>query len=145
MSDAPTSSPDDQAPAPEVKPVPLPAAPRRKERAVIKVLLVVLAIEGVAYGRMMLTHLQMSREIQKAEQEHHIITRDRVNQIFGREPDDTHTVKAPVGEERYDVYHFWGLLQQRYLYVHYGVQGLKAEPEVLEVTTIIPDEVLASR
>lgn len=112
-------------------------------RGVIGVLVLLLAIEGVAYGRMMITHWRLTSEIRKAERENHLIYRDRIEQIIGRLPDEKHMVKAPVGEEQYDVYYFWGLLQQRELCVHYGVPGMKGQAEAMEVTTIIPDEVLA--
>lgn len=113
-------------------------------RGLIGVLLVILVIELAAYGRVMLVHWQLTSELRKAEMQHHIITRDRVDSIFKRLPDEKHMVKAPVGEERYDIYYFSGLLKRRELCVHYGIQGMLEEPEVIEVTTIIPDEVLAN-
>lgn len=144
MNNIESSSP----PETSVSPAAPAAKPVRKDRLLVRgaigVLLVVLAVEAVAYGRMMVTHWRLSSELQKAERENYIITRERVDAIFGRPPDEQHMVKAAVGEERYDVYYVWGLLKRRELCVHYGVQGLKAEPEVLEVTTIIPDEVLAN-
>jgi hypothetical protein len=69
----------------------------------------------------------------------------RIDAIVGRQPDETHLVKAPVGEERYDVYRCGGLLKRRAIYVHYGVQGLQDEPEVVDVLLSAPDELLTSK
>ena len=114
-------------------------------RSLIGALLVLLAIEGVSWLRVMAARMTLVTELQKAEQSDHRITRERVDQLLGgRQPLESKTVKVTVGEERYDIYYYPGLLKRRELCVHYGVPGLKSEPEVIEVTTILPDEVLAN-
>jgi hypothetical protein len=130
--------------APQAKSKPV-SIERTVVRGVIGILLLLVAIEGFSYLRVMNTHRRLSAELQKADEEHHIITREIVNEIFNqRQPDASKTVKAPVGEERYDIYYFSSLLKRRELYIHYGIPGLKNEPEVIEITTIIPDELLAN-
>jgi hypothetical protein len=52
-------------------------------------------------------------------------------------------VKVPVGEERFDVYYFDGLLKRRELWVHYGIEGLNSAREVVETSIITPEEVLS--
>jgi hypothetical protein len=111
----------------------------------IGALLIVLVIEAVAYGRITSAHRQLLSELQAGERQSHLVTRERIDAVVGRQPDETIVVKAPVGEERYDVYHFGGLLKRRKLYVHYGVQGVKDEPEVVDVLMTPPDEVLQSK
>lgn len=114
-------------------------------RCLIGGLLLVLAIEGASWLRVMTARMRLSSELQKAEISDYRITRARVDQLMGgRPPDESRVVKVPVGEERYDLYYFLGLLKRRELCVHYGVPGLESEPEVIEVTTIVPDEVLAN-
>ena len=119
------------------------------ERLIVRLLIgglfVVMAIELFAYSRLLFVHYQLSGQLQKAEQENHRITQEVIDKIFSqRKPDETKNVKVAVGTERYDIYYFWGLLKERPLCVHYGVEGLHSQPEVIEVTTIIPDEVLAN-
>lgn len=130
-----------------------PARPKRStvERIIVQggiaLLLVIVAIEGAAYLRHHLAHARLMAEIEKAEDTDHRITADVVRQIVGdRAPDMSKDVKAPVGEERYDVYYYDGLLKRRELCIHYGVAGggEGSQAEVVEVTTIIPDEVLAN-
>jgi len=110
-------------------------------------MLAVVAIEGWAYLRMNLAHGQLMAEIRRAESDDHKITKDIVNKILGgRAPDDSVAIKVAVGEERYDLYYFSGLLKTRELCIHYGVQGkFQGDPEVVEVTSVIPDEVLAKK
>ncbi len=135
---------------PEILPTPITPPQRanlerRLVRGLICFLSVVLAIEGFAYMRVMYAHWRLSSELRKAELEDHRITKDIVKSILGnRPPDESKMLKASVGEEQYDIYYFQGLLKRRELCVHYGVQGLVAEPEVIEITTIIPDELLAN-
>lgn len=140
---------------PPASPAETPEKPRRStaERILVQggiaVLLVILAIEATSYIRHSRAHSKLMAEIQKAEEGDHRITRDIVQQIIGdRPPDMTTTRKVAVGEERYDVYYFDGLLKRRELCIHYGVQGAASEPgsepEVIEVTTIVPDEILAN-
>lgn len=133
------------------------AKPKRStaERVIVQggiaVLLVLVTIEGWAYLQMSMAHSKLTAELKKAEAGDHKVTRETVDQILGgRAPDDTKTRKAiATGDERYDIYYFKGLLKRRELCVHYGVQGKKgaegvvSEPEVVEVTTMIPDEILA--
>lgn len=142
----------------ESQPKTVPAAkPARStaERVIVQggigVLLVLVAIEGWSYARMNWAHAQLSEELQKAEASGHKVARDTVDKIFGgRSPDESKTKQAiATGEERYDLYYFNSPLKKRVLCVHYGIEGLKGvegvvtEPEVIEVTTMIPDEILA--
>jgi hypothetical protein len=114
-------------------------------RVVIGLLLTVMVIEGISYGRVFAIHRQLSSLLQKAETENYQINRKKIDEILNnQQPSLSKTVKVPVGDERYDVYQFWGLLKQRQLCVHYGVAGRQSEPEVIEITSIIPDEVLAN-
>ncbi|MDB5338814.1 MAG: hypothetical protein JWN70_4433 [Planctomycetaceae bacterium] len=139
------------------EPIPPPAAPAVKPSSVsrfnlervlvrggIAVLLGILAIEGWAYFQMNRAHSRLLAELRKAETTDYQVTPEVVKSILGsRQPNLTKMVKLATGEERYDVYYFVGLLKTRELCVHYGVPGLKANPEVVEVTTILPDEILA--
>lgn len=111
----------------------------------IAVMLALVAVEGWAYLRMNLAHGQLMSELRRAESDDHRITKEMVGKILGgRQPDESVPIKVAVGEERYDLYYFSGLLKTRELCVHYGVQGkFQGEPEVIEVTSVIPDEVLA--
>jgi hypothetical protein len=130
-----------------------PAKPKRSpvERVIVQggivAGLILLGIEGWPYMQMKLAHAKLTAEMSKAELDiNSKFTKDTVDQLLGRKPDDTKTRKAPNGEERYDIYYFNGLLKTRELCVHYGVQGMledKSAPEVMEVTTHIPDELLA--
>lgn len=132
-----------------------PAKPKRSpvERAIVRggivVGLILLGIEGWPYMQMKLAHAKLTAEMNKAELDiNSKFTKETVDQLLGREPDETKTRKAPNGEERYDIYYFNSLLnlKRRELCVHYGVQGMleeKSAPEVMEVTTIIPDELLS--
>jgi hypothetical protein len=142
---------------PESAPAPAasqPAKPTRSktERIIVQggiaVLLVIVAIEGTSYLRQSYAHSRLMAEFEKAEATDHHITNAVVRQIVGdREPDISKVVPATVGEERYDVYFYDGLLKRRELCVHYGIQGFDSgpgsEPEVVEVTTHVPEEVLA--
>lgn len=115
-------------------------------RSIIGVLFAIMLIELVAYGRLLLVHRQFMAEIQTSEGKDHRFTKAGVTKILGgREPDESKQVKAPVGMERYDLYRFWGLLKSRPLVVHYGVEAFNVEPEVLDVSTNIPDEYLAAK
>lgn len=134
-------------------PADTPAKPKRStvERVIVQggiaVLLVIVAIEGSAYLRHHRAHTKLMAEFEKAEETDHRITAAVVRSIVGdRAPDMSKNVRAPVGEERYDVYYYDGLIKRRELCIRYGVAGSGAgsEPEVVEVTTIIPDEVLAN-
>lgn len=110
----------------------------------IAILLLILAIEAWAYGHMYRAHSLLLAELRKAETSDHHVTPETVSSILGnRQPSQSKSVRLATGEERYDVYHFAGLLKTRELCVHYGVPGVKGNPEVVEVTTIIPDEILA--
>jgi len=140
---------------PTAVPTEAPAKPRRStiERIVVQggigILLVIVAIESVAYLRHSIAHSRLMSAFQKAEEEDYRITRTVVHDIVGdRAPDMTKVLPATVGEEQYDVYFYDGLLKRRELCIHYGIQGASSqpgsEPEVIEVTTIIPDEVLAN-
>ncbi len=140
------SAPSESQSAPVATP---PAKPRSKvERMVVQggiaILLCVLAIEGWAYLQMYRAHSLLLAELKKAETTDHHVTPDVVKSILGsREPGLSKSVKLATGEERYDVYHFAGLLKTRELCVHYGIPGVKSDPEMVEVTTLIPDEILA--
>lgn len=115
-------------------------------RAIIGILLVLMAVELVAYGRLLMVHRKFMAEIQMSEDKDHRFTKESVTKILGgREPNESKEIKAPVGMERYDVYYFWGLLKSRPLVVHYGVAGKNSEPEVLEVATQLPDAYLAAK
>jgi hypothetical protein len=114
-------------------------------KVIIGLLLVLMLIELVAHLRLLNAHRQLMAEVQRSENENQLVTRAVVDRILGnRTPDESKSVKAAAGDERYDIYYFWGLLKQRPLCVHYGVAGLKSEPELVEVITHIPDEVLAA-
>lgn len=137
----------------ETQPVaPSAGKPKRSviERVIVQggicVLLVVVAIEGLSYFQMKSMHTKLTAELSKAETSDYKVTKEVVDRILQRTPDESKTRKAiGTGEERYDIYYFKGLLKQREICVHYGVQGtegVKTEPEVVEVTTIIPDEIL---
>ena len=112
---------------------------RRFVRGLIGTLLVVLAIEAIAHARMASMHQRLWGELQRGERENLGITRQHIDAVAGRPPDEE--LAAPVGKERYDVYHFWGLLKQRELCVHYGVSGINAEPEVIDVLFLLPEDV----
>ena len=115
-------------------------------RSFIGILLVLMAVELVAYGRLLMVHRKFMAEIQMSEEKDHRFTKEVVTKILGgRQPNESKDVKAPVGMERYDVYEFWGLLKSRPLVVHYGVAGKNSEPEVLEVATHLPDAYLAAK
>jgi hypothetical protein len=132
--------------APEVTPV-KPARSKLERLLVqggIAILLVLLVVEGWCYFQMNRVHSRLLTELKKAESTDHKVTPEVVDTILGgRKPDLSKTVKLAAGEERYDVYYFAGLLKTRELCLHFGVPGMKANPEVIEVMTIIPDEILA--
>lgn len=145
MSDAPsakTPAGDSPAAAPPSKP-----RSSRVGRIVIAILLLVLAIEGFAAGRVYLAKSRLTGELARAEAENHIVTREEVKALLGgREPDVSRRIKVAVGEELYDLYYFRGLLKQRVLCVHYGVEGTQdvdeSQREMMEVLTVVPEAVL---
>ncbi|MEZ6033623.1 MAG: hypothetical protein R3C17_11055 [Planctomycetaceae bacterium] len=141
-----TSAPSNQ-PAPSTGTPSTPAKPKLTfGRIIIGILFVVMLIELVAHFRLTVVNNKLSAELAKAEQEKdYQLTKSTVDQIFGnRQPDESKSVKVAVGEERYDIYYFWGLLKQRTLCLQYGVAGKNSEPEVIMVHPNIPDEVLAA-
>ncbi len=128
---------------------PAPAKPKRSrvERVLVQggigVLLILVVIEGISYSRMLLAHTQLLAELKKAETQDYRLTGDKVRKILGGRTPDWDKVKRAHGtEERYEVYYFSGLLKQRELCVHYSAAGKKNDPEVMEVTTVIPEELL---
>jgi hypothetical protein len=138
-------SDDKSAPAKTVSPGKPKSSP--VGRIIIGILLVVLAIEAVPYVRMTLAHSKLSAELKKAEAEDHKITAEAVKKALGgRDPDFTRTKRVAIGDELYDVYYFNGMLKRRELCVHYGVKGENdqdgTQREMMEVTTIIPEEIL---
>ena len=136
------SAPSESQTAPATKPG--SKIERVLVRGGIAILLGIVAIEGWAYWQMYRAHSLLLAELRKAETTDHHLTPETVKSILGsRQPSLTRSVKLATGEERYDVYHFAGLLKTRELCVHYGVPGVKANPEVVEVTTMLPDEILA--
>lgn len=119
----------------------------RTGRIVIGILMVVVAVEGIAHFRVTRAKSALSDELAKAATEDHRVNRATVQQLLGdREPDLTRLVQAHVGKELYDVYYYNGLLKQRVLCVHYGVQGEKdaddSQREMMEVLTVVPEAVL---
>lgn len=118
---------------------------RRFARGLIGLLLVVAMIEAIAHVRMMVMSQRLWNELQKGERERSDVTRAEINAVMKRPPDESFTVKKPVGEENYDAYRFWGLIKQRELYVHYGVQGIRSPQEAIEILTTLPDEVRNKR
>lgn len=117
-------------------------------RILIGVLLVVLAFEAVPYARMSLVHAKLSAELKKADASDLKVTPEAVKQLLGgREPDFTKMKRVAVGDELYQVYYFNGMLKRRELCVHFSVQGENdpdgKEREMMEVTTILPEEILA--
>lgn len=130
-----------------------PSRPQRSkvERAIvwgaIGILLLVTAIEGIPHLRFKLAYSQLMSQIGQSEAGDHRVTRDVVAQIFGRDPDLSKTLKAHAGEEQYDAYYFDSPLglKHRELWVRYGIQGPgeNAQPEVIEVTPNVPEEILA--
>ena len=141
-----TSAPSNQS-TPSAASTSTPAKPKLSlGRIIIGILLVVMLIELVAHFRLTLVNNKLSGELAKAEQEKdYQLTKSVVDQIFGnRQPDESKSAKVSVGEERYDIYYFWGLLKQRTLCLQYGVAGKNSEPEVIMVHPNIPDEVLAA-
>jgi hypothetical protein len=106
--------------------------------------LAVVALEGTFYLVYKRAHVAIQSELRKAEATDYRITEGKVREILGsRAPDITKEVEVmESASERYDIYVFEGLLKDRTLCVHYGVAGVAEEPEVIEVTSIIPDEVL---
>lgn len=110
-------------------------------RGVIGVMLAVLVIEAIAHLRMTITNQRLWSELQKGEREGIDITRERIDAVVGRQPDESFTVTKSVGEEKYDSYRFWGLLKRRELHVHYGVQGIRSPQEAIEILVDLPDGV----
>jgi hypothetical protein len=136
-----------QQPDPPVAPADVPKPQRSKvERAIvwggIGILGIVVLFEGLSYLSFRSAHAALLSELQKAETTDYRITAAKVKEIVGdRTPDISKKIKAVVGEEQYDVYIYKGLLKERPLCVHYGVAAQGGEePEVIEVTSIIPDE-----
>lgn len=132
------------------RPSPAKSSRNPVERVIVQggigLLLIIVAIEGWSWGQMKMAHSRLTAELKKAEDGEHKVTRKVVDEILKRQPDESKTVKATVGEERYDVYYFKGLIKQREIYVHYGIEGTqlaKSEPEVIEVRTDIPEEILS--
>ena len=144
---SPAASTDDnlEAHTAEVGRVTDPARPanreRRKVHGVIAVLLVVMVVEAVAHVRMTILNQQLWSELQLGERERIDVTRERIDAVAKRPPDETFTVTKPVGQEKYDVYRFWGLLKRRELYVHYGVEGIRSPQEAIEILTELPEGV----
>ena len=107
--------------------------------------LVLIAAEGSAWYQFKSAHGGILAELQRSEESTDFqVTRKEVEQILGdREPDMTKEIKV-LGDqpERYDVYFFKGLLKERTLCVRYGVAGKMGEPEVIDVSSVIPDEIL---
>ena len=114
-------------------------------RAVIAVMLTVVAIEAYSAWRMNLVVEKLRTELGKNDQIDSPISKQDVTKIVGgREPDASFPVKAAAGEELYDVYYFSGLLGRRTLYVHYSVMGAAGgDRDLMEVMTEIPPEVQA--
>ena len=83
-------------------------------------------------------------ELQKAETSDYQLHREKVTELLGtRTPDQSREVRGVgAAAEVYDLYVFKGLLKERPLCVHYGVAGKTDDPEVIEVLSIIPDEML---
>lgn len=143
MSTAPQDPVTPPAPtdAPPAKP------PRSKvERVIvwggIGILGIVVLLEGISFLSFRRAHSALMSELQKAETTDYRITAAKVKEIVGtRSPEISKKLKAIVGEEQYDVYIYKGLLKERPLCVHYGVAAQDGEePEVIEVTSVIPDE-----
>lgn len=140
-----STAPQDPAPA---DPSPAPAKPPRSpvERALvwgfIGIMGIVVLLEGMSFLGFRRAHSGMLAELQKAEATDYRVTAAKVKEIVGdRTPDISKKVKAVVGEEQYDVYIYKGLLKERPLCVHYSIADASGEePEVIEVTSIIPDE-----
>jgi len=141
----PSAPPDPAAPSSSLSTVKRSRSERMVVRSLIGVLLIVLLVEAIAYGRLTTAHRRLLSELQAGERQSHLVTKERIDAVVGRPPDATIRVKAPVGEERYDVYTYGGLLKRRQLFVHYGVQGIKDEPEVIDVLMTAPEEGLESR
>ncbi len=128
------------------------ARPKRSpvERAIvwggIGILAIVVGIEGTAHLAFTGALNGLMAEMEKAENAekgNYHVTKATVDAVLkGRAPDRSKTVKRALGEERYDLYIFKGLLKERTLSLHYGVQGVLGEPEVLEVSQAVPAELL---
>lgn len=103
----------------------------------IGVLLVVAGIEARAYFAFQSGYRRILDELGKVEKQNdYRVTRAMVAQLLGgKEPASSETIRVAVGQERLDNYVWKGLLRNRTLYVHYGIQGTKEEPEVMEVST----------
>ena len=108
----------------------------------IGLLLVVSAIEGYSQMSFQKAFDGLQAELEQADAGRDQITKARVDAVLNRQPDRSQTVKAFVGEERYDVYTFKGLLKSRLICIHYGVAGVKEEPEVIGVAAELPDAML---
>lgn len=140
-----STAPQDPAPS-EVSAAPAKPQRSKVERAivwgVIGVLGIVMLLEGMSYLSFKRAHSALMSELQKAESSDYRITAAKVKEIVGdRQPDISKDVAAVVGKEHYDVYTYKGVLKNRDLCVHYGIADASGEePEVIEVTSIIPDE-----
>ncbi len=116
----------------------------------IGLLLIVSVIEVYSHMTFQKAFDSLQTQLEQADSGKTQITRKEVDQILNREPNRSQKVKAFVGEERYDVYDFKGLLKNRVLCVHYGVagvietEGVKTvqEPEVIGVSPELPDAML---
>ena len=108
----------------------------------IGLLVVVSSIEGYSQMSFQKAFNSLQAELEEADAGKSQVTKSQVDTVLNRQPDRTQMVKAFVGEERYDVYLYKGLLKNRLLCVHYGVAGVKEEPEVIGVTPELPDAML---
>lgn len=132
---------------------PAEATPQRKPktspvgRILIGILLLILAVEAVSHFRMTSAKTTLNNELAKSEAEEYQVTRADVKRLLGgREPDLSKHVRAPVGDELYDVYYYFGILKRRVLCVHYGIQGEtdadESKREMMEVLTVVPEVIL---
>lgn len=149
MSDSPApnsssteSQPSESAASPAAKP-----KTSWVGRIVIGILLVVLAFEGIAHLRAASAEKQLKAELDKSEATEYTVTSAKVREILGgREPDETKLKNAAIGDELYEIYYFKGLLKNRVVCVHYGVEGqagtVGAERELLNVLNVIPEAIL---
>lgn len=122
-----------------------PSKERSRERLIVRgligILFAVMVIEGIAQLRMTTMNQRLWSELQKGEREGVDITRDNIDAVMRRPPDESFTIMKSSGEEKYDVYRFWGLLKRRELYVHYGVQGIRSPQEAIEILVELPEGV----
>jgi hypothetical protein len=134
---------------------PLAEKPKRSaiERVIVQggiaLSLIIIAMEGRAYLRVNSIQGKLTSVLEKAESGEQRFTREVADQIFeGKKPDESIVVPVAVGEERYDIYNFPGLLKNRSLCLHYTVHGKgqdEGQPDVLEVLNVVPEAVVALR